>query len=114
MEKLYINRLNIISIIILLIVLISSGVITAQTFTDSNLPIVIITTDNDPNTNLPLEILDDPKILATIKIIKRREGTRNFLTDQSGWVLYYNGELVSRYEAPRRKHFLKKNTVSPR
>ena len=70
MKKLYFIKLNTITKIIWLIVLITSYSATAQTFTDSNLPIVIITTDNDPNTNLPLEILDDPKILATMKIIK--------------------------------------------
>jgi len=34
----------------------------AQTFTGSNLSILIIITDNDSGTNLPVEILDDPKI----------------------------------------------------
>jgi hypothetical protein len=47
-----------------------------------NLPIVIITTD-DPSTNLPLEIIDEPKILASMKIIKRPDGTRNFISDQN-------------------------------
>jgi hypothetical protein len=46
-------------------------------------PIVIITTDNDPSTNLPLEIIDEPKILASMKIIKRPDGTRNFISDQN-------------------------------
>lgn len=94
MKKLYITRLHAISTIILLIVLITSNSVMAQTFTDSNLPIVIITTDNDPNTNLPLEILDDPKILATMKIIKRPDGTRNFLTDQNTTsFLNYSGRI---------------------
>jgi hypothetical protein len=94
MEKLYITRLNTIPVIILLIISINSISVSAQTFTDSNLPIVIITTDNDPNTNLPLEILDDPKILATMKIIKRPDGTRNFLTDQNtAEFLNYNGRI---------------------
>lgn len=66
----------------------------AQTFTDSNLPIVSITTDNNPNTNLPLDILDDPKILATMKIIKRPDGTRNYLTDiNTPAFLNYNGRI---------------------
>ncbi|SHL00734.1 CotH protein [Flavobacterium xanthum] len=94
MKKLYITRLHAISTIILLIVLITSNSVMAQTFTDSNLPIVIITTDNDPNTNLPLEILDDPKILATMKIIKRPDGTRKFLTDQNTTsFLNYSGRI---------------------
>jgi hypothetical protein len=94
MKKLYITRLTAISKFILLIVMITSYSVTAQTFTDSNLPIVIITTDNDPNTGLPLEIIDDPKILATMKIIKRPDGTRNYLTDQntSGF-LNYTGRI---------------------
>jgi hypothetical protein len=94
MKKLYITRLNTISKFILLIVMITSYSVTAQTFTDSNLPIVIITTDNDPNTGLPLEILDDPKILATMKIIKRPDGTRNYLTDQNtAGFLNYTGRI---------------------
>ena len=65
----------------------------AQTFTDSNLPIVVITTDLDTN-NQPLEILDDPKILATMKIIKRPDGSRNYLTDQNTTAyLNYNGRI---------------------
>ena len=65
----------------------------AQTFTDSNLPIVIITTDLDQN-NQPLEILDDPKILASMKIIKRPDGSRNYLSDQNTTAyLNYNGRI---------------------
>lgn len=94
MKKLYFIKLNTITKIIWLIVLITSYSATAQTFTDSNLPIVIITTDNDPNTNLPLEILDDPKILATMKIIKRPDGSRNYVTDQNtASFLNYNGRI---------------------
>ena len=44
-------------------------------FTDSNLPIVIITTNNGAT------IPDEPKILGTMKIIQRPYGARNFLTD---------------------------------
>lgn len=49
----------------------------AQNFTNSNLPIVIITTDGGQ------QIQDDPRILASMKIIKRPDGTRNYLTDQN-------------------------------
>jgi hypothetical protein len=62
-------------------VFITSYSVTGQTFTGSNLPIVIITTDNDPTQ--PLEIIDEPKILASMKIIKRPDGTRNFISDQN-------------------------------
>jgi uncharacterized membrane protein YozB (DUF420 family) len=52
-EKILQYQVNAISTIILLVVFITSYSVTGQTFTGSNLPIVIITTDNDPNTNLP-------------------------------------------------------------
>lgn len=94
MKKLYISHPLTIYRIILLIVLITSYTLRAQTFTDSNLPIVLITTDKDPNTNLPLEILDDPKILASMKIIKRPDGSRNYLTDENtAEFLNYNGRI---------------------
>jgi hypothetical protein len=60
----------------------------AQEFTDSNLPIVIITTIN----NAP--ILDNPRITASMKIINRGTGQRNYLTDQSNpSFLNYNGKI---------------------
>ncbi len=69
--------------------------ISAQTFSDSNLPIVIITTDNDPVSGQPMEIPDDPKILGSMKIIYRPDGTRNFLTDQNtASFLNYNGRIA--------------------
>ena len=66
----------------------------SQTFTDSNLPIVIITTDINPGTSLPYEIVDDPDVFGTMKIIKRPNGSRNYLTDQNtASLLNYNGRL---------------------
>jgi hypothetical protein len=66
----------------------------AQTFTNSNLPIVIIDTDISPNTGRPREIPDEPKVLATMKIIFRPDGSRNFLTDISNPdYLNYNGRI---------------------
>ena len=66
----------------------------SQTFTDSNLPIVIITTDINPATSLPYEIVDDPDVFGTMKIIKRPNGSRNYLTDQNtAALLNYNGRL---------------------
>ena len=60
----------------------------SQVFTDSNLPIVIINTDNSQ------PIPDDPRILASMKIIKRPDGTRNYLTDQNTpSFLNYNGRI---------------------
>lgn len=52
------------------------------TFTDSNLPIFIITTDIDPDTGLPIEIPDDPKVWADLKIIYHPDGSRNYMADQ--------------------------------
>jgi len=66
----------------------------AQTFTDSNLPIVIITTDINPGTGKPYEIPDDPKIPATMKIIFRPDGSRNYINDQNNpGFLNYNGRI---------------------
>lgn len=50
---------------------------TAQTFSGSNLPIVIINTDGG------VPIVDDPRVLANMKIIHRGGGERNYLSDQS-------------------------------
>ncbi len=66
----------------------------SQTFTDSNLPIVIINTDIDPNTGQPLEIPDDPRVLATMKVIKHPDGSRNYVSDQNtAAFLNYNGRI---------------------
>lgn len=66
----------------------------AQTFTDSNLPIVIINTDIDPDTGLPLEIPDDPRVPAAMKVVKHPDGSRNYMTDQNtAAYLDYNGRI---------------------
>ena len=59
-----------------------------QGLTDSNLPIVIIETDHG------VEIPDSPRVLATMKIISRGNGERNYVTDQNNpaW-LHYNGRI---------------------
>ncbi len=60
----------------------------AQVFTDSNLPIVVIETDNG------IAIPDEPKVLGTMKIIYRPNGARNYLTDiDSIQFLNYNGRI---------------------
>jgi hypothetical protein len=53
----------------------------AQTFTSSNLPIVIINTDG--NATIP----DEPKIGASMKIIYHPDGGRNYMSDQSNPLL---------------------------
>lgn len=60
----------------------------SQSFTDSNLPIVIINTDGG------IAIPDNPRVFATMKIIYRGEGFRNYLTDQdNAEYLNYNGRI---------------------
>jgi hypothetical protein len=60
----------------------------AQNLTDSNLPIVIINTDGGVN------IPDNPRVRATMKIICRGSGQRNYVTDQSiPEYLNYNGRI---------------------
>jgi hypothetical protein len=60
----------------------------AQVFTDSNLPVVIINTDGGAS------IPDNPKIPATMKIIYRGQGQRNYLSDQNNPAsLNYNGKI---------------------
>ncbi len=66
----------------------------AQNFSNSNLPIIIINTDINPNTGRPSEIPDNPRVLATMKIIYRADGSRNYLTDQNNPdLLNYNGHI---------------------
>ena len=60
----------------------------AQTFTDSNLPIVVIETDG--HVNIP----DEPKVLGTMKIIWHQDGSRNYLTDiNNPEFLNYDGRI---------------------
>lgn len=60
----------------------------AQIFTDSNLPIVVIETDGG------VTIPDEPKVLATMKIIWHQDGSRNYLTDIDNTAfLNYDGRI---------------------
>ncbi|HEY0045866.1 MAG TPA: CotH kinase family protein, partial [Flavobacterium sp.] len=82
------------TLILFFIFVLNSGTCFSQMFTDSNLPIVIINTDINPDTNEPYEIPDDPRVLGTMKIIKRPDGSRNYLTDQNTPAyLNYNGRM---------------------
>ena len=75
------------SIIAIIFVFLSMAV-TAQTFTDSNLPIVIIETDGGAS------IPEEPKILATMKIIWHQDGSRNYMSDiDNPEFLNYNGRI---------------------
>ena len=78
----------------ILLVFLFSFSVRSQNFTSSNLPIVVIETDKNPSTGKPLEIPDNPKILASMKIIFRSNGSRNALADQSDPnLLNYNGRI---------------------
>ena len=66
----------------------------AQILTNSNLPIIIINTDINPGTGRPSEIPDEPKVLATMKIIFRPDGSRNYITDHNNpQYLNYDGRI---------------------
>ena len=76
-----------------------------QILTDSNLPIVIINTDGGVN------IPDEPKVLATMKIIDRGPGLRNYVSDQNNTAyLNYNGRIgieirgSSSQESPKKSY----------
>ena len=61
----------------------TSSILTAQTFTSSNLPVVIINTNGQA-------IPDDPKIMADMGIIYNGSGIRNNVTDTKN---NYNGKI---------------------
>ena len=67
---------------------IKSYILNNSSFTGSNLPIIIINTENGA------DIPDEPKILGTMKIIQRPDGARNFLTDANNDdFLNYSGTI---------------------
>jgi len=73
---------------LLMFVLFYQNNMQAQAFTDSNLPIVIINTDNAE------EIPDDPRIFGNMKIIYKGEGVRNYMIDQTNPAfLNYDGRI---------------------
>lgn len=75
-------------IIIACLLAVISGNIYGQSFSSSNLPIVIINTDGGA------WIPDASRVLATMKIIYRGQGQRNYLTDQTNPAyLNYNGRI---------------------
>ena len=79
---------------LILILSLFYGTIDAQTFTSSNLPIIIIDTDINPSSGRPLSIPDEPKVLASMKIIFRPDGSRNNIADQNNpEYLNYNGRI---------------------
>ena len=74
--------------IITFVLVVLSWSIMAQTFTDSNLPIVVIETDNGAS------IPDEPKVLGTMKIIWHQDGSRNYMSDiDNPDFLNYDGRI---------------------
>ena len=60
----------------------------SQEFTSSNLPIVVIETDGG------VSIPDEPKVLATMKIIWHQDGSRNYMSDiDTPEFLNYDGRI---------------------
>jgi hypothetical protein len=79
------NKWTILSAFVLVF---TTQIVSSQALTDSNLPIVIINTDGGA------EVPDDPRIPATMKIIRRGEGERNYVSDQDNPAyLNYNGRI---------------------
>ncbi len=76
----------------------------AQILTDSNLPIVVIDTDGG------VTIPDEPKVLATMKIIWHQDGSRNYLTDVNNpEFLNYDGRIgIERRGSSSQNNFQKK------
>lgn len=79
--------------------------VSAQTFTDSNLPIFLITTDG--NASIP----DEPGVLGNLKIIYRGPGQRNYVADQMNPAyLNYDGRIdiekrgSSSQESPKKNY----------
>ena len=68
---------NLQKLFFLILFLLSSLQVSSQIFTDSNLPIVIIETENGA------AIQDETRIFASMKIIQRPNGARNYVTDAS-------------------------------
>jgi len=91
------------SIIILLLFFGLCSQLVAQSFSDSNLPIVIINTDHG------WDIIDDPRILASMKIIYRGPGERNYFSDRDNPdYLNYNGRIDIEIRGSSSQHFSKK------
>jgi len=97
------NILHLQRLILLTLCFVSGYHVNSQTFTDSNLPIIIIETVNGD------EIPDEPKILGTMKIIQRPNGDRNFVSDASNEAfLNYSGTIGIETRGSSSQELLKK------
>ena len=89
-------------ILAILLILFSLSV-TAQNFTDSNLPIVVIETDNGAN------IPDEPKVPGSMKIIWHQDGSRNYMSDiDNPEYLNYDGRIGIERRGSSSQNFNKK------
>ena len=87
-------RIRAIATIILLFLVKQFSFAQQTILSDSNLPIMVISTDIDPATNAPYEIPDEPKVLGTMRLIYRPDGSRNYVSDISKpSFLNYNGRI---------------------
>lgn len=76
------------NLLILLLIIICKFDVYGQVFTESNLPIIIINTDNSQ------AIQDEPRVLGTMKIIYNGPGIQNYLSNQTNLAsLNYNGRI---------------------
>ena len=82
------NSMRIPKIAFVLFLLFVTLTVWSQEFTSSNLPIVVIETDGGIN------IPDEPKVLATMKIIWHQDGSRNYMSDiDNPEFLNYDGRI---------------------
>jgi hypothetical protein len=87
-------RIQVIAVVILLFLVRQFSFAQQTILSDSNLPIMVISTDIDPATNAPYEIPDEPKVLGTMQLIYRPDGSRNYVSDISKpSFLNYNGRI---------------------
>ena len=87
-------RIQVIAVVILLFLVRQFSFAQQTILSDSNLPIMVISTDIDPATNAPYEIPDEPKVLGTMQLIFRPDGSRNYVSDISKpSFLSYNGRI---------------------
>ena len=90
--------------LLILLALLAGLTASAQILTDSNLPIVVIETDGG------VTIPDEPKVLATMKVIWHQDGSRNFLSDvDHPEFLNYDGRIgIERRGSTSQMYFDKK------
>lgn len=89
-------KIHIIFVFRIILILVSQKLVAQQTILkNSNLPIILISTDINSSTGLNIPITDDPRVSATMKLIYRPDGSRNYLTDiNNSTFLNYNGKIT--------------------